>query len=480
MEKHKWSNILNHERIVNYERKHFTSDVRSEFENDYDRIISSAAFRRLQDKAQVFPLEKFDFVRTRLTHSLEVSSTAKSLGRSIGKLLIEKTKNYDEVFNEEMIDDMCSILACSGLIHDIGNPPFGHFGETAIREWFEDKLTENNDKSYTFSYGDYSFKLTEQEAKDFMNFEGNAHALRILCKLPFVIDNNGLNLTKGVIKSIIKYPVSSTEIDKSNIISKKLGYFASEGKLFEELFKDSSLIDVRNPLVYILEAADDISYILGDLEDAFNKKIISFEELRDKYSRFVKENEFEYKSKEDTALYYLNKNYVIAEEEYGYDEPGEYSIKSFINKQNKYLRDAVVLEFVNSYDAIMAGQYEGDLLTNSKANKVAEFLRGLAKEYIYNNKDVVTSEIVGFNMVTYMLDTFIPIVLDPETEPYKGYNGRVYSMISKNYIFACNNSLKAGECTPEYYKVQLVIDYISGMTDSYAVHIYKTLKGMQL
>lgn len=194
----------------------------------------------------------------------------------------------------------------------------------------------------------------------------------------------------------------------------------------------------------------------------------------------MKENEFEYKSKEDTALYYLNKNYVIAEEEYGYDEPGEYSIKSFINKQNKYLRDAVVLEFVNSYDAIMAGQYEGDLLTNSKANKVAEFLRGLAKEYIYNNKDVVTSEIVGFNMVTYMLDTFIPIVLDPETEPYKGYNGRVYSMISKNYIFACNNSLKAGECTPEYYKMQLVIDYISGMTDSYAVHIYKTLKGMQL
>lgn len=111
MEKHKWSNILNHERIVNYERKHFTSDVRSEFENDYDRIISSAAFRRLQDKAQVFPLEKFDFVRTRLTHSLEVSSTAKSLGRSIGKLLIEKTKSYDEVFNEEMIDDMCSIFS---------------------------------------------------------------------------------------------------------------------------------------------------------------------------------------------------------------------------------------------------------------------------------------------------------------------------------------------------------------------------------
>lgn len=480
MTKLKWEKILSNARLENYEIKHKTTDIRTEFENDYERIVFSAAFRRLQDKAQVFPLEKFDFVRTRLTHSLEVSATAKALGRSIGNLLIEKTKSDSEKVTPKMVDDMCTILSCAGLIHDIGNPPFGHFGETAIREWFEDKLSKNKNNMYTFKYGNNNFILSEQEANDFLSFEGNAQALRLLIKLPFVIDENGMNLTKGVLNSIIKYPVSSVEIDKSKSISKKPGFFASETKLFNDIVNVTELQSSRNPLVYILEAADDISYLLGDLEDAFNKGLVSFDELKNKYSKFIEENKYKYKSKEQTILYYLEKNYDVAKNEYGYEDAEEYSIKSFIYKTNKYLRDSVVNEFIESYDKIMNGNYEGDLLVNCKANKLSEMLRSIAKDYIYNNKDIVSSEIIGYNMITYLLDTFVPIVLDENTTVYKGYKGKIYSMISKNYRFACQNEISKGNQSEKYYKLLLVTDFICGMTDSYAAHVYKKLKGMEL
>ena len=152
MAEFKWSDILSDKRVKEYKVTRETYDVRTDFENDYERILFSASFRRLQDKAQVFPLEKEDFVRTRLTHSFEVSAIAKSLGRSIGNELIEKTKEYEDKVDLNMVNDICEVLSCAGLIHDLGNPPFGHFGETAIREWFEDKLLKNEDGSYTFNF----------------------------------------------------------------------------------------------------------------------------------------------------------------------------------------------------------------------------------------------------------------------------------------------------------------------------------------
>ena len=155
-----WKQLLNKNRIRDYKSTKKNLDCRDEFENDYDRILFSASFRRLQDKAQVFPLEKLDFVRTRLTHSLEVSSIAKSLAISIGYKLIDITANSEEQVNVKMVEEMSNILACAGLIHDLGNPPFGHFGEVAIREWFEEKLSKNDDGNYTFYYDKYTFNLT--------------------------------------------------------------------------------------------------------------------------------------------------------------------------------------------------------------------------------------------------------------------------------------------------------------------------------
>ena len=181
------------------------TDLRSEFEKDYHRIIGSASFRRLQDKTQVFPLDKSDFIRTRLTHSMEVSSLAKSLGQNIGESILAHKK--DTSFTPGMKEDICNILQCAGLIHDIGNPPFGHYGEFAIREWFERNLP-------VLKYHGTPIEelLEEQMREDFYHFEGNAQALRLVSKLHFLVDENGMNLTYALLNTIIKYPVASTQI----------------------------------------------------------------------------------------------------------------------------------------------------------------------------------------------------------------------------------------------------------------------------
>lgn len=473
-----WKQLLNKNRIRDYKSTKKNLDCRDEFENDYDRILFSASFRRLQDKAQVFPLEKLDFVRTRLTHSLEVSSIAKSLAISIGYKLIDITANSEEQVNVKMVEEMSNILACAGLIHDLGNPPFGHFGEVAIREWFEEKLSKNDDGNYTFYYDKYTFNLDKQEALDLLNFEGNAQGLRILTKLHFVIDRFGMNLTTGVLSSVIKYPISSVELEKSKL--NKMGYFKSESAVFKEIADDTNIWCARNPLVYILEAADDIAYLLGDLEDSFNKKIISHDLFKVKYEEFIKEEGYEEKTLEESLSFYLSKNYDIAKEEYGYEDPGEYALKSFIIKLNRYLKDSVIEEFLSSYDEIMNGVYQGDLIGNSKAKNITIFLRNISKEYVYTNEKIVTNEIVGYNIIHSLLDIFIPASLNKNVKPYKGYDGKLYSLISKNYRFVCENNIDQSECSEDYSRLLLVTDFICGMTDSYAAYLYQEIKGMKV
>ena len=201
-----WSTLMCPDRIREVKRASTSSDMRTEFEKDYQRIISSASFRRLQDKTQVFPLDKSDFIRTRLTHSLEVANFARSIGRMIGSRIISEER--DAEFTVDMREDICSVLECAGLLHDIGNPPFGHFGEDAIRDWFKRSLD-----TIEYKGGTLSDVLTEQQRQDFYNFEGNTQALRVVTKLHFMVDEHGMNLTKALLATIIKYPVSSVEIN---------------------------------------------------------------------------------------------------------------------------------------------------------------------------------------------------------------------------------------------------------------------------
>jgi dGTPase len=183
-----WNTLMCSERMRPVVKGSAPSDARTEFEKDYQRIISSASFRRLQDKTQVFPLDKSDFIRTRLTHSLEVANFARSLGNMIGARIIKESR--DAAFTEKMREDICSVLECAGLLHDIGNPPFGHFGEDAIRDWFKRNLPEMD-----FYDGKLIDALNSQQIADFYNFEGNTQALRVVTKLHFMVDENGMNLT---------------------------------------------------------------------------------------------------------------------------------------------------------------------------------------------------------------------------------------------------------------------------------------------
>lgn len=266
-----WKKILVSERRRDSVKKYKSEyDNRSEFEKDYHRIIGSASFRRLQDKTQVFPLDKSDFIRTRLTHSLEVSSIAKSLGQSVCHWLI----NNKEV-TQMQAGEIQDILLCAGLLHDIGNPPFGHFGEIMIREWFQKNLSD-------IYYKDIPVKsyLSSQMLQDLYNFEGNAQSLRVVSKLHYLVDEKGMNLTKAVMNTIIKYPVSSLEIKKSSDIRyKKMGYFYADEDIFQSIVNSTGAGTRRYPLTYLLEAADDISYCTADLEDGFKKGLIDFPHL---------------------------------------------------------------------------------------------------------------------------------------------------------------------------------------------------------
>lgn len=268
-----WKNLLCEKRQSSSKGSN-KNDLRNEFQKDYHRIICSASFRRLQDKTQVFPLDNSDFVRTRLTHSLEVASFAKSLGQTAFQYLIDNNK--DDELTPEIKEKVCSILECAGLLHDIGNPPFGHFGEDSIRNWFKTNLSKIEYKGTSVENN-----LNEQMKNDLYHFEGNAQALRLLTKLHYLVDENGMHLTYALLNTLIKYPVSSCEINKKsgNIKDKKMGYYFAEQELFEDITESTGAINCRYPLTYLLEAADDIAYHTADIEDAVKKGFISYSQL---------------------------------------------------------------------------------------------------------------------------------------------------------------------------------------------------------
>ena len=253
-----WNKLLCSQRFRGIRASAGSGDLRTEFEKDYHRIINSASFRRLQDKTQVFPLDKSDFIRTRLTHSLEVSSFGKSLGQNISEKILRTVR--DDSFLPEYKAYICDILQCAGLLHDIGNPPFGHFGETAIRQWFRENLPR-----LEFEGAPIEKILSPQMREDFYHFEGNTQALRLVTKLHILVDEHGMNLTKALLGTIIKYPVSSLEINKNsgNIKDKKMGYYYAEREIFKDLQNTLGTEGCRHPLTFILEAADDIAYKLS-------------------------------------------------------------------------------------------------------------------------------------------------------------------------------------------------------------------------
>ena len=449
-------------------------DLRSEFEKDYHRIIGSASFRRLQDKTQVFPLDKSDFIRTRLTHSLEVSSFAKSLGQNIGENILLYKK--DPGFTPRMKEDICSILQCAGLIHDIGNPPFGHFGELAIREWFERNLP-----ALKFHGEPIDQILTERMREDLYHFEGNAQALRLVSKLHFLVDEHGMNLTYALLNTIVKYPVASDEIDpkSGNIKDKKLGYYLADENIFREIQEATGTNGRRHPLTFILEAADDIAYKTADIEDAFIKGFISYQKLLEELT----ELQVMYGKSDANAFNparLLDELYLRGKDKH-VEDPEEYAIKNWIVRVQGFLINCATYGFTSNYNEIMAGRYEHDLFYHTFAEKLMDMLGDLAFREVFTSDTIYRMEVAEATMIDYLMDRFVSAVIkyDDKEEKMGTLDIRMVSFISSNYKNAYHFQAQ-GKSDEErlYLRLLLVTDYICGMTDSYAKRLYQELKAI--
>jgi dGTPase len=437
--------------------KQDASDGRTPFDSDYSRVMLSSHFRRLQDKAQVFPLEKSDFVRTRLTHSLEVSCFAKGLGLGVEKYLLNK-----KIITEEYKRFIPGILEVSGLIHDIGNPPFGHFGEEVIRNYFEEikNLPINDEIKIAFE------TLTESQKQDFCKFDGNVQGFRILRKLGLAKDEFSYNLTMPILSTIIKYPYSSIEGNKKKeegalYSQKKFGFFESEKDDYYKIVDELGLKEnQRHPLTYLLEAADDIAYSVSDIEDGYKLGIITLEKIK----KAFQENNC------TGDLNGLKK----------YESNMDLYIQTLRIKAQSKMLVKCTKAFNQKFIQITEGAFDDDLIKSSEAMNLRKAFEDLSI-YNFSNIKVLKREILGQEVMSYLLKTFYNALFSKEIFSEgklnrKSKEYKIYSLISENYKeIACEGGEKFP--TNNYKKFMLVTDYISGMTDSYALNLYQELTG---
>lgn len=466
-----WKKLLSEARYVQDGRKRAevrSTDLRSEFEKDYHRIIGSASFRRLQDKTQVFPLDQSDFIRTRLTHSLEVSSFAKSLGQNIGENILIHGKDKD--FTPKMKEDICNIVQCAGLIHDIGNPPFGHFGEVAIREWFQKNLKEKKFKGKSIAEN-----LTNQMREDLYHFEGNAQAFRLVSKLHYLVDERGMNLTYAVLGTIMKYPVSSVQMNEKSgdIKDKKLGYYFADQGIFEQVQQETGTLGRRHPLTFILEAADDIAYKTADVEDAFVKGFLPYHVICDELKSLSKKESFD-------PLEKLESLYQRAKER-GESEPESYAVKNWIVRIQAFLINQATCGFTSNYSEIMEGRYKKDLFYGTDAEELMELLGSMAYRRVFTSPQIFKMEVIEATILNDLMDRFVGAAIkydNPESE-LNSIDRRLISFISDNYKKAYHfHSEGKDEVEKLYLRILLGTDYICGMTDSYAKRLYQELSGV--
>lgn len=467
-----WSRLLSAERIRPVKVRAGSGDLRTEYEKDYHRIIGSASFRRLQDKTQVFPLDKSDFIRTRLTHSLEVSSFGKSLGQNISQKILKEIQDPD--FKPEYQGYICDILQCAGLLHDIGNPPFGHFGETVIREWFQAHMG-----SLQLAGRPLTELLTEQMQADFYQFEGNTQALRLVTKLHYLVDEHGMNLTQALLGTIIKYPVSSLEIDKKSgdIRTKKMGYYYAERDLFDRVQQTLGTNGHRHPLAFALEAADDIAYKTADVEDAFKKGCIT-------YQQFLEELRA-YGQREDAGQDYeklleaLESRYQKGQER-KVANPEAYAIQNWIVMVQGKLLACATEQFTQHYTEIMTGTYRQELLSEGDGAKLADALGDIAYRYAFITEPIYKLEIAAETIMDFLLERFVDAAIVYDSgEPLTAVQTKLMALISDNYkaIYRYYSQDKSPE-EKLYLRLLLVTDFICGMTDSYAKRLYQELSGI--
>ncbi|MBE9466436.1 deoxyguanosinetriphosphate triphosphohydrolase [Dyadobacter subterraneus] len=440
----KWEKLLSAKRWGSEDKNiEDQAEARSEFQRDYDRLIFSSPFRRLQNKTQVFPLPGSIFVHNRLTHSLEVAS----VGRSLGRIFYNRLKKSRPDLDDELplISEIGNIVAAACLAHDLGNPAFGHSGEAAI--------------SYYFTNGDgliYRDKVAEAQWEDLTHFEGNANAFRILTH-PYAGKGYGsFALTYSTLAAIAKYPCESLAgHDKSKIFRKKYGFFQSEQAGFEKIatelglaqVEDNYLIYKRHPIVYLVEAADDICYNIIDLEDAHRLKILSYRDVEDLLLPLANDPKMAERladiDDDDAKISFLRAK----------------SINTLIGQCSEL--------FYKEQETILSGDFNHSLIDQIQEPfcSIMKNIEQISIKKIYNYSSVVQIEVAGYKVMGGLLEEFIPAYLNNNSH----YSKKLVELIPKQFI---TNK------TDEYSKIQTVLDFISGMTDLYAVELFRKIKGI--
>ena len=474
-----WEQLLSTETQVKreVEPEDFAKYPMDDLEKDYKAIISSAAFRRLQDKTQVFPLDKSDFVRTRLTHSLEVSTIARQLGimitRNATGYLPDDFKNKDG--KDKLVEKIPEVLSCAGLLHDLGNPPFGHFGEVVIGDWFKNEFQKEE-----FCYKKIAIRelLTEQMQSDLKNFEGNAQALRILSKIRNKGKSHEINLTTGVIGALIKYPTDSLHVTNKkdpDIRRHKLGYYLAEQETFEKVSKETGTwIDEKNvarhPLTFLMEAADDIAYSTADLEDALKKKMFSLKE-------FIAY--FKGKLEDDEKAQLLIKDLERRLENVQDEESEMIAFQNWMDYARGWFMYCVTYSFSRNYKSIMNGEFQRELIQGTFHEKSMKIFKNAMVEFVYEQPEIVKLELSAKKIISTLLDDFIyaVIYMDETEEEYKNhqFQKKLCSLIPDNLKADYEKAKTNDEGYNLYLRMLMITDFISGMTDSYAKNLYQEL-----
>lgn len=442
-----WRTLISAKRFGMEEFHSERQENRSEFQRDYDRLVFSAPFRRLQNKTQVFPLPGSVFVHNRLTHSLEVSCVGRSLGNDVAKAILARQPELQDSF----LPEIGAIVSAACLAHDLGNPPFGHSGEKAISTFFSEgkgqflKEKQPNED-----------QLSSMEWDDLTHFEGNANAFRLLTHRFEGRRQGGFVLTYSTLASIVKYPFSSSLAGNKS----KFGFFTTEEEAFCRVATELGLIQLsehplryaRHPLVYLVEAADDICYQMMDIEDAHKLKILTTEETKD-----------------------LFLTYFDADRQAGIRKT--FAIVNDTNEQIAYLRSSVIgllikectQVFLANEAQILSGAFNGALIKHISERPADAYKQctAVSLERIYRSRDVLDIELAGFQVISTLLE----LMIDAVTSPEKAYSQLLIDRVSGQY------NMKAPVL---YERIQAVLDYISGMTDVYALDLYRKINGNSL
>ena len=511
------------EKLLSKERFYHSGDREESGRNDYDTIIRSTLFRRLQDKAQVFPLEADDYVRTRLTHSLEVSAIGKRLGELTFRRL--KERRIDAWFEENPETEFSDTLLCAGLVHDIGNPPFGHYGEEVIRDWFRVKIQDEGFRFRGRPIGELLRAVDARMTADFENFEGNAQGLRILSKAGLREGSHDVNLTYAVINTLIKYPNPSTDFDRKSpdIKRHKVGYYYAEREVMDRVCTATGTKTdagyVRHPLVYIMEAADDIAYATADLADAVKKgrfTVRAFIEFYEKEldavvgkcraeelpsSARIARDQIELLKKairdDRTPELAAGKSAFCQTLAHSDTPETEFTIfENWLERVRMWLMYGAEFTFTKNYESIMEGTYQGDLTEGNNGTDLLRILKKAMVTFVFHSQELISLELSARRIVESLLNDFIHAVKyadEPdEREHLSTIDDRFLHMIPDNFkmdylgakkqvdarVAEGAQSEEDAEAEKLYLRFLMVTDFISGMTDSYARNLYRIANGL--